>query len=37
MPKMPRLRTLMESQPVKGSQRLLKSAWQCFSHIFVAL
>ena len=34
MPKKPRVRTIMDSQHVKGSERLLKSARQDFSHIF---
>ena len=34
MPKKPRVRTLMDSQQVKGSETLLKSARQCFCHIF---
>ena len=37
MPKNPRGRTLLESQHVKGSQRLLKSARQYFCHIFWSL
>ena len=34
MPKKQRVRTVMESQHVKVSQRLLKSARQYFCHIF---
>ena len=34
MPKKPRARTLMDSEHVKGSQTLLKSARQYFCHIF---
>ena len=34
MPKKPRFRPLMDSQHVKGSERLLKSSWQDFSDIF---
>ena len=34
MPKKPRVRTLMDSQHVKGSQTLLKSAQQNFCHTF---
>ena len=34
MPKKPAFRTLMDSQYVKVSERLLKSAWQYFCHIF---
>ena len=34
MPKKPRVRTLMDSQHVKGSERLLKSARQYFCHFF---
>ena len=34
MPKKPRVRTLIYSQHVKGSETLLKLAWQCFSRIF---
>ena len=37
MVKKPRGRTLMDNQHVKGSQRLLKSAWQYFCHIFWSL
>ena len=37
MPKKPRVRTLMDSQHVKGSERLLKSAHQYFCHIFWSL
>ena len=37
MPKKPRDRTLMDSQHVKGSGRLLKSARQYFSNIFWSL
>ena len=33
MPKKPRVRTHMESEHVKGSERLLKSARQSFSDI----
>ena len=34
MPKNPRVTTLMDSQDVKGSERLLKSARKDFCHIF---
>ena len=34
MPKKPLIRTLMDSQHVKRSERLLKSARQYFCHIF---
>ena len=34
MPKKPHVRTLMESQHVKGSETLLKFARQNFRHIF---
>ena len=34
MPKKPRVRTLMDSQHVKGSETLLKSARQYFCLIF---
>ena len=34
MPKKRRVRTLMDSQHVKGSEKLLKSARQNISHIF---
>ena len=34
MPKKPRLTILMDSQHVKGLERLLKSAWQYFCQIF---
>ena len=37
MPKKPRVRTLMDSQHVKGSESLLKSARQEFSQIFWSL
>ena len=37
MPKKPRLRTLMDSQHVKGSETLHKSAQQYFCHIFWSL
>ena len=37
MPKKPRVRTLMDSQDVKGSETLHKSAQQYFSHIFWSL
>ena len=37
MPKKPRVRTLMDSQHVKGTKRLLKSARQYVSHIFWSL
>ena len=33
MPKKLRVRTLMASQHAKGSEALLKSAWQCFRRI----
>ena len=32
-----RVRTLMDSQYVKGSETLLKSAWWCFCDIFWSL
>ena len=34
MPKKPRVRTLMDSQHVKGSERLLKSSRQYLCHVF---
>ena len=34
MPKKPRVRTLMDSEHVKGPERLLKSARHFFGHIF---
>ena len=34
MPQKPRVRTLIDSQHVKGSERVLKSAQQYFCHIF---
>ena len=37
MPKKPRARTLMDSQHVKGSERMLKSARKYLCHIFWAL
>ena len=37
MPKKPHVRTLMDSQHVKGFQRLLKSSRQYFCHIFRSL
>ena len=37
MPKKPRVRTIMDSQQVKGSVRLLKSAQHFFGHIFWSL
>ena len=37
MPKKPRVRTLMGTQHVKMSERLLKSARQYFYHIFWSL
>ena len=37
MPKKPRVRTLMDSQHVKGSERLLKSSRQYLCHIFWSL
>ena len=37
MPKKPRVRTLMDSQHVKGSERLLKSSRQYFCHVFWSL
>ena len=37
MPKKPRVRTLMDSQHVKGSERLLKSARQSFCEILWSL
>ena len=37
MPKKPRVRTLMDSQHVKGSETLLKSAPQYFGDIFWSL
>ena len=37
MPKKPRVRTLTDSQHVKVSERLFKSAQQYFGHIFRSL
>ena len=37
MPKKPRVRTLMDSEHVKGSERLLKYAGKYFSHLFWSL
>ena len=37
MPKKPSVRTLMDSQEVKWSERLFKSARQYFCHIFLSL
>ena len=37
MPKKPRVRILMDSQHVKGSETILKSARQYFSQIFWSL
>ena len=37
MPKKSRLKTLMDSQRVKASETLLKSARQYFCHIFLLL
>ena len=37
MPQKPCVRTLMDSQHVKGSEILLKSARQYFGHIFLLL
>ena len=37
MPKKPRVKTLMDSQHVKGSGRLIQSAQQYFCHIFWSL
>ena len=37
MPKKPSVRTLIDSQHIKGSERLLKSARQYFCHIFSSL
>ena len=37
MPKKPRVRTLMDSHHVKGSETMLKSARQYFFHIFWSL
>ena len=37
MPKMPRVRTLMDSQHVKGSKRLLQSARKYFWYTFSSL
>ena len=37
MPKKPRVRTLMDGQNVKGSERLLKSAWRYFFQTFWSL
>ena len=34
MPKNPPVRTLMDSQHLKGTEKLLKSAQQYFCHIF---
>ena len=36
MPKNRTIRTLMETQPLKVSKNLLKSAQQYFSHIFLS-
>ena len=36
MPKKPRVRALMDSQQVKGSETLLKSARRYFCHIFLS-
>ena len=37
MPQKPRVRTLIDSQQVKGSEKLLKSARHYFCHIFLSL
>ena len=37
MPKKPRVRTFMDSQHVKVSESLLKTARQCFRHTFWSL
>ena len=37
MPKKSRVRTLMDGQNVKGSERLLKSAWRYFCQTFWSL
>ena len=37
MPKNPYLKTVMDRQQVKGSQRILKSASQYFGQIFLSL
>ena len=37
MPKKPRVRTLMDGQHVKESERLLKSVRQFFCHFFLLL
>ena len=37
MPKKPHVRILMDTQQVKGSEKLLKSARQYFCHIFLSL
>ena len=37
MPQKPRVRTLMDSQHVKGAERLLQSARKYFFHIFWSL
>ena len=37
MPKKPRVKTLMDSQHVKGSGRLIQSAQKYFCHIFWSL
>ena len=37
MQKKPRVRTLVDSQDVQGSERLLESARQCFCDIFRSL
>ena len=37
MPKKPRVRTLIDSQHVKGSERLLESARQDLCHFFLSL
>ena len=37
MPEKPRVRMFMDGQHIKGTERLLKSAWQDFSHILSSL
>ena len=37
MPRRPRVKTFMDSQHVKGSERVPKSSQQCFGHIFWSL
>ena len=37
MPEKPRVRMFMDGQHIKGTERLLKSAWQDFSQILSSL